>query len=188
MWQMFTNCSYLPFNEWSNTEYLSNLKSAFYANLSSNAQILRQQQQSMPSHACSSFIQYDNEACAQESLLRNVITNSSLHLQPLPSTPPPTKSKFSTATQLSPFKCNSKVSTKRFNDYNLSQHDPLTIKTAFIFNCFNIAMPLNCTKEIYDLMIECSSISTSHRPTFRDIDLFLQRKLFGAKCQTIVSI
>jgi len=188
MWQMFTNCSDVPFNEWSNTEYLNNLKSAFYANLSTNAHILRQQQP-INYHACSSFIQYDNETGAQESLLRNVLkTNSSLYLPPLPSTPPPTKSKFSTANQQSPFKSNSKASTKRFNDYNPSQHEPLTTKNAFIFNCFDMAMPLNCTKEIYDLMIECSSISTSHRPMFRDIDKFIQGKLFGAKCQTLVSI
>lgn len=42
-------------------------------------------------------------------------------------------------------------------------------------------MPLNCPREIYDLMCECWQRNESSRPNFREIHLFLQRKNLGFK-------
>jgi discoidin domain receptor family protein 2 len=39
--------------------------------------------------------------------------------------------------------------------------------------------PPLCTPEIYDLMAECWNTDESHRPTFREIDMFLRRKNMG---------
>ena len=42
-----------------------------------------------------------------------------------------------------------------------------------------LPMPGNCPKEIFDLMVECWNRSESERPTFREIQMFLQRKNMG---------
>ncbi|XP_035829229.1 discoidin domain-containing receptor 2, partial [Aplysia californica] len=42
-----------------------------------------------------------------------------------------------------------------------------------------LPMPVNCPKEIYDLMCECWNRQESVRPTFREIHMFLQRKNMG---------
>ncbi|XP_037031217.1 discoidin domain-containing receptor 2 isoform X2 [Bradysia coprophila] len=47
------------------------------------------------------------------------------------------------------------------------------------------AMPLNCPREIYDLMCECWQRNDSNRPNFREIHLFLQRKNLGYKPSNI---
>ncbi|XP_066996619.1 discoidin domain-containing receptor 2 [Anabrus simplex] len=44
-----------------------------------------------------------------------------------------------------------------------------------------LPMPINCPKEIYDLMRECWQRNESDRPNFREIHLFLQRKNLGYK-------
>ncbi|XP_067620630.1 discoidin domain-containing receptor 2-like [Eurosta solidaginis] len=44
-----------------------------------------------------------------------------------------------------------------------------------------LPMPLNCPREIYDLMCECWQRNESSRPNFREIHLFLQRKNLGFK-------
>nr|CAI5864952.1 unnamed protein product [Callosobruchus analis] len=43
-----------------------------------------------------------------------------------------------------------------------------------LLNC-----PINCPKEIYDLMCECWQRNEALRPSFREIHLFLQRKSLG---------
>jgi len=40
-------------------------------------------------------------------------------------------------------------------------------------------IPRYCPKEIYDLMLECWSQNETHRPSFREIHMFLQRKNMG---------
>ncbi|KAL3275353.1 hypothetical protein HHI36_020120 [Cryptolaemus montrouzieri] len=40
-------------------------------------------------------------------------------------------------------------------------------------------IPINCSKEIFDLMCECWQRNDSDRPNFREIHLFLQRKNLG---------
>ncbi|XP_023031811.1 discoidin domain-containing receptor 2 [Drosophila willistoni] len=47
-----------------------------------------------------------------------------------------------------------------------------------------LPMPVNCPREIYDLMCECWQRNESTRPNFREIHLFLQRKNLGFKPQT----
>ncbi|XP_034472140.1 discoidin domain-containing receptor 2 [Drosophila innubila] len=47
-----------------------------------------------------------------------------------------------------------------------------------------LPMPLNCPREIYDLMCECWQRNESSRPNFREIHLFLQRKNLGFKPST----
>ncbi|KRG03097.1 discoidin domain-containing receptor 2 isoform X2 [Drosophila mojavensis] len=47
-----------------------------------------------------------------------------------------------------------------------------------------LPMPLNCPREIYDLMCECWQRNESSRPNFREIHLFLQRKNLGFKPNT----
>lgn len=42
-----------------------------------------------------------------------------------------------------------------------------------------LPQPINCPKEIYDLMRECWQRNDSERPNFREIHLFLQRKNLG---------
>ncbi|KAJ8925152.1 hypothetical protein NQ315_001337 [Exocentrus adspersus] len=42
-----------------------------------------------------------------------------------------------------------------------------------------LSAPINCPKEIFDLMCECWQRNESDRPTFREIHLFLQRKNLG---------
>ncbi|XP_055385596.1 discoidin domain-containing receptor 2-like isoform X2 [Condylostylus longicornis] len=42
-----------------------------------------------------------------------------------------------------------------------------------------LPMPLNCPREIYDLMCECWQRNEQNRPNFREIHLFLQRKNLG---------
>ncbi|KAK5643044.1 hypothetical protein RI129_009211 [Pyrocoelia pectoralis] len=42
-----------------------------------------------------------------------------------------------------------------------------------------LSVPINCPKEIYDLMCECWQRNESDRPMFREIHLFLQRKNLG---------
>ncbi|CAG5136400.1 unnamed protein product, partial [Candidula unifasciata] len=42
-----------------------------------------------------------------------------------------------------------------------------------------LPMPVNCPKEIYDLMCECWNRQESVRPTFREVHMFLQRKNMG---------
>ncbi|KAK4877691.1 hypothetical protein RN001_010197 [Aquatica leii] len=42
-----------------------------------------------------------------------------------------------------------------------------------------LSVPINCPKEIYDLMCECWQRNESDRPSFREIHLFLQRKNLG---------
>jgi hypothetical protein len=44
-----------------------------------------------------------------------------------------------------------------------------------------LPVPINCPKEIYDLMCECWQRNESDRPNFREIHLFLQRKNLGYK-------
>ena len=39
--------------------------------------------------------------------------------------------------------------------------------------------PPGCPKEIYDLMCECWNREEVHRPAFREISMFLQRKSMG---------
>lgn len=56
------------------------------------------------------------------------------------------------------------------------------------FNSFQVLLPqpINCPKEIYDLMCECWQRDDKSRPNFREIQLFLQRKNLGYKpeCDT----
>lgn len=47
-----------------------------------------------------------------------------------------------------------------------------------------LPMPVNCPREIYDLMCECWQRNESSRPNFREIHLFLQRKNLGFKPST----
>lgn len=42
-----------------------------------------------------------------------------------------------------------------------------------------LSQPMNCPKEIYDLMCECWQWREGDRPNFREIHLFLQRKNLG---------
>ncbi|RZF47107.1 hypothetical protein LSTR_LSTR005185 [Laodelphax striatellus] len=42
-----------------------------------------------------------------------------------------------------------------------------------------LPQPINCPKEIYDLMCECWQRNEADRPNFREIHLFLQRKNLG---------
>ncbi|XP_065160829.1 discoidin domain-containing receptor tyrosine kinase B isoform X2 [Atheta coriaria] len=42
-----------------------------------------------------------------------------------------------------------------------------------------LSVPINCPKEIFDLMCECWQRNESDRPNFREIHLFLQRKNLG---------
>ncbi|KAJ8957027.1 hypothetical protein NQ318_012202, partial [Aromia moschata] len=42
-----------------------------------------------------------------------------------------------------------------------------------------LSAPINCPKEIFDLMCECWQRNESDRPNFREIHLFLQRKNLG---------
>ncbi|XP_070506947.1 discoidin domain-containing receptor 2 isoform X2 [Chironomus tepperi] len=44
-----------------------------------------------------------------------------------------------------------------------------------------LPIPVNCPREIYDLMCECWQRNESSRPNFREIHLFLQRKNLGYK-------
>jgi len=44
---------------------------------------------------------------------------------------------------------------------------------------FELAQPSSCPKEIYDLMCECWNRDETHRPAFREIHMFLQRKNMG---------
>ncbi|GLH05399.1 Tyrosine-protein kinase transmembrane receptor Ror2, partial [Gryllus bimaculatus] len=44
-----------------------------------------------------------------------------------------------------------------------------------------LQLPINCPREIYDLMTECWQRNESERPNFREIHLFLQRKNLGYK-------
>ncbi|CAG2178673.1 unnamed protein product [Oppiella nova] len=41
--------------------------------------------------------------------------------------------------------------------------------------------PEGCPKEIYDLMLDCWQTNVVSRPTFREISLFLNRKIIGFK-------
>ncbi|XP_055709689.1 discoidin domain-containing receptor 2 [Phlebotomus papatasi] len=45
-------------------------------------------------------------------------------------------------------------------------------------------IPMNCPREIYDLMCECWQRNEQNRPNFREIHLFLQRKNLGYKPAT----
>ena len=42
-----------------------------------------------------------------------------------------------------------------------------------------LEQPLYCPKEIYDLLRQCWQESSSARPTFAEIHMFLQRKIIG---------
>ena len=42
-----------------------------------------------------------------------------------------------------------------------------------------LGQPANCPREIYDLMVECWNRVQLHRPSFREIHMFLQRKNMG---------
>lgn len=42
-----------------------------------------------------------------------------------------------------------------------------------------LPQPGNCPKEIFDLMLECWNRAESERPSFREIQMFLQRKNMG---------
>jgi len=42
-----------------------------------------------------------------------------------------------------------------------------------------LGQPGNCPREIYDLMVECWNRVQLHRPSFREIHMFLQRKNMG---------
>jgi len=42
-----------------------------------------------------------------------------------------------------------------------------------------LGQPANCPREIYDLMVECWNRVELHRPSFREIHMFLQRKNMG---------
>ena len=42
-----------------------------------------------------------------------------------------------------------------------------------------LPQPANCPKEIYDLKIECWNRAEAERPSFREIQMFLQRKNMG---------
>ncbi|XP_037881946.1 discoidin domain-containing receptor 2, partial [Glossina fuscipes] len=44
-----------------------------------------------------------------------------------------------------------------------------------------LIIPVNCPREIYDLMCECWQRNEANRPNFREIHLFLQRKNLGFK-------
>ncbi|CAL7940306.1 unnamed protein product [Xylocopa violacea] len=46
-----------------------------------------------------------------------------------------------------------------------------------LFNC--LPQPTACSKDIYDLMLDCWRREESERPTFREISMFLQRKNLG---------
>ncbi|KOC67391.1 Discoidin domain-containing receptor 2 [Habropoda laboriosa] len=43
----------------------------------------------------------------------------------------------------------------------------------------NLPQPTACSKDIYDLMLDCWRREESERPTFREISMFLQRKNLG---------
>lgn len=42
-----------------------------------------------------------------------------------------------------------------------------------------LPQPTACSKDIYDLMLDCWRREESERPTFREISMFLQRKNLG---------
>lgn len=44
-----------------------------------------------------------------------------------------------------------------------------------------LPIPMNCPREVYDLMCECWQRNEIDRPKFREIHLFLQRKNLGYK-------
>ncbi|XP_076752550.1 discoidin domain-containing receptor 2 [Xylocopa sonorina] len=46
-----------------------------------------------------------------------------------------------------------------------------------LFNC--LPQPTACSKDIYDLMLDCWRREETERPTFREISMFLQRKNLG---------
>jgi discoidin domain receptor family protein 2 len=46
-------------------------------------------------------------------------------------------------------------------------------------NIVVLPQPMNCPKEIYDLMVECWNRDEFSRPAFREIHMFLQRKNMG---------
>lgn len=47
-------------------------------------------------------------------------------------------------------------------------------------NLFNyLPQPTACSKDIYDLMLDCWRREETERPTFREISMFLQRKNLG---------
>ena len=45
--------------------------------------------------------------------------------------------------------------------------------------CVLLSQPLNCPKEIFDLMVECWNRDEVQRPAFREIHMFLLRKNMG---------
>lgn len=51
----------------------------------------------------------------------------------------------------------------------------------FLYLQMLLPIPLNCPREIFDLMCECWQRNESSRPNFREIHLFLQRKNLGYK-------
>ncbi|KAK9499607.1 hypothetical protein O3M35_002622 [Rhynocoris fuscipes] len=51
----------------------------------------------------------------------------------------------------------------------------------------HLPQPINCHKEIYDLMCECWQKKENDRPTFKEIHMFLQRKNLGYKHNPIKS-
>ncbi|XP_073975578.1 discoidin domain-containing receptor 2 isoform X4 [Rhodnius prolixus] len=51
----------------------------------------------------------------------------------------------------------------------------------------HLPQPINCHKEIYDLMCECWQRKENDRPSFKEIHMFLQRKNLGYKHNVIKS-
>lgn len=192
---MFTNCLYTPFTEWSNHEYLQNLKIIAYSkglavySLSNNRPISTNLISSSSSQQplVSSCLSTNN--FLETKKLIGLKTSPSLH-------------KSFINTNNTQHTLNIKLNSNN-NGYNttavaipqqqnlINEYNHLNFASnlvnsclkddTFIKYCLNMTIPFNCTKEIHDLLIECCNTNIAKRPKFNDIYLFLQCKLFGSK-------
>ena len=152
IWQLFTNCTSLPFSEWSNNDYLYNLKLSMYSLvLTVNTDTLKRNDRA-------------------SSLLTNNLTLNKNDKLNFPLT------QFSSLKFRDHQKC-----LQQSNQFDLLNVSRSKINDTFITCCLNMALPFNCTKEIHDLLIECCNINMIKRPKFKDIYLFLHCKLYGNK-------
>ena len=154
IWQLFTNCKSIPFTEWSNNDYLYNLKLSMYSLVLTHSSDLK------------------NDPLPGMLTLNNNNNNKMLN------------NNFPATTQFSSLKgYHKKISQFKINDLSSSSSDTNKTKSSdsFITSCLNMTMAFNCTKEIHDLLIECCNMNTIRRPKFKDIYLFLQCKIFGNK-------
>lgn len=164
IWQLFTNCKYTPFFEWSNNDFLYNLKLYMY-----------------------SFV------LTLGSNFKNASSNHTFTTPTTSSLNKNIKMLNFPVTQFSSLKGQQKISQqlkinstiKNYNNDLNHPFDPVDkhnkVNDLFIKCCLNMPSQLNCTKEIYDLLIECCNMNMVKRPKFKDIYLFLHCKIFGSK-------